>query len=190
MIRTRRHYKRAIAGLGLAGMLTAAMVVPAFADDVTGTADVTGGVFAMAAADPPAVAVTLDGTNQTVADPFDISVNDPTGTGAGWNLQITSTTFSTGGATPKTLSTSASSITGVNAVCDAGTCTAPTNDVTYPLTVPADATAPSAATFFSAAADSGMGDFTVTPTFSVDIPANTYAGDYSSTVTITSATGP
>jgi hypothetical protein len=59
-----------------------------------------------------------------------------------------------------------------------------------PVTVPADVTAPTAITFFNATADSGMGDFTVTPTYRVTIPANTYAGEYSSTITITVATGP
>lgn len=182
--------KRVSLGLGLAAMLAVSAVVPALADTVTGTVGITGGTLAMAATDAPALTATLNGTNQNVTDTFVIDAKDNTGTGAGWKLQITSTQFSTGGATPKTLSTTAASLTGVTAVCDAGTCTAPTNGITYPLTVPAGATAPAAVSFYNAAVNTGMGDFTVTPTLQVAVPANAYAGTYSSTVTITIASAP
>jgi hypothetical protein len=177
-------------GLGLAATMALGAVVPALADDVTGQATVSAGSLAFSATDAPAVSAILNGTNQTPTDPFDISVNDARGSGAGWNLQITSTTFSTGGGTPKTLSNSAASITAASSGCDQGTCTNPTNGISYPVTVPADTAAPTPVKIFNAAADSGMGDFTITPTLQVAIPANTYAGTYSSTMTITIATGP
>jgi hypothetical protein len=44
--------------------------------------------------------------------------------------------------------------------------------------------------FFIAAAETGMGKFTVTPTVGVSLPANTYAGTYTSTVTLASVSGP
>jgi hypothetical protein len=47
-----------------------------------------------------------------------------------------------------------------------------------------------AAKFFSAAADSGMGNFTVTPAVDVSVPANSYAGTYSSTLTLAATSGP
>jgi hypothetical protein len=129
----------------------------------------------------------LNGTDQTKADDIDISVNDFTGSGDGWNLQITSTAFSDGS---HSLVNTAMTITAVGAVCDGGDCTLPTNGIGYPFTVPADTVAPAAGKFFNAAIDSGMGDFTVSPTFQLAIPADTYAGDYESTVTITLATAP
>jgi hypothetical protein len=90
-----------------------------------------------------------------------------------------------------TLSTSASSVTGVTATCASGTtCTNPTNSISYPLTVPAAGTAPTAVKLFNAAANTGMGSFTVTPTVQVSIPANTYAGTYTSTVTVAVVSGP
>ena len=46
-------------------------------------------------------------------------------------------------------------MTGVTASCAQGTCTDPTNSVTYPLGVPAGATAPTAVKFFNA--DKGDG---------------------------------
>jgi len=122
-----------------------------------------------------------------------MTVVDATGTGNGWNLTITSTTFSTGGATPHTLASNISTITGVTTVCVSGTtCTAATNAITYPLAVPAAASAPTAAKFFNAAVDSGMGKFTITPTVALSVPANAYASasGYSSTITVAVVSGP
>src|SRR5262245_57560302 len=163
-------------GLGLAATMAFGAVVPALADEVTGTTNVAGGSLTMSATDAPSIAATLNGTDQTPIDTFDISVNDARGSGAGWNLQITSTAFSNGGGSPKLLSTAAAEITAVGLTCDQGTCTDPANAITYPLAVPTTSAAPTAVKFFSAAADSGMGDFTVSPTLRVSIPANTYAG--------------
>ena len=174
-------------GISLATTLAVGAVVPAFADDVTGSVDITGGSLTMAATDAPALAATLTGASQTVSDTFDIDVNDATGSGAGWSLSITSTTLSTGS---QELSTSAASLSGVSVVCDTGACTDPTNSNAYPLTVPADATAPAAVEFFDADVNTGLGDFTVTPTYEVSLPADAYAGTYNSTITITIATGP
>ena len=52
----------------------------------------------------------------------------------------------------------------------------PTNAITYPVAVPAAATAPAAVKFFNAAAGSGMGKFTITPTIGVFVPQNSYHG--------------
>jgi hypothetical protein len=78
----------------------------------------------------------------------------------------------------------------VSSSCATGTCTNPTNSIAYPLAVPAGASAPTAVKLFNAAANSGMGKFTVTPTVQVAIPANTYAGTYTSTVTVAVVSGP
>jgi hypothetical protein len=120
-----------------------------------------------------------------------MTVNDNTGSGNGWNVTITSTQFTTGGGSPKTLPTNASTATGVSASCAGGaTCTPPTNSITYPLTVPAAATAPTAVNLFNAAASTGMGGFTLTPTIGVSILANSFAGTYTSTVTVAVVGGP
>jgi hypothetical protein len=136
------------------------------------------------------VSSTLDGTDQTPTYTLPMTINDATGSGAGWNVTITSTTFTTGGGTPHLLSTSASTATAVSSACASGTCTNPTNAIGYPLGVPAAATAPTAVKLFNAAANTGMGKFTITPTVGVSIPANTYAGTYTSTVTVAVVSGP
>jgi hypothetical protein len=58
------------------------------------------------------------------------------------------------------------------------------------LTVPAAATAPTAVKLFNAAASTGLGRFTITPSINVTIPGNSYAGSYSSTLTIAAVSGP
>jgi hypothetical protein len=103
-------------------------------------------------------------------------------------LEVTSTEFTDGS---HTLPLTALSITGVTSGCDGTTCTNPTNGITYTsFIVPADTTAPTAIKFFEAAAGTGLGDFTITPTFALAVPATTYAGTYNSTVTLTIANLP
>jgi hypothetical protein len=71
-----------------------------------------------------------------------------------------------------------------------GTCTSPTNAITYPVTVPAATTAPAAVKVFNSAAATGLGRFTITPTIAVSIPGNAYSGSYASTLTVAAVSGP
>lgn len=179
--------------LGAVVILAAALAFPAsaLAAQATSTGTIAGGSLALTTAAAPTFAATLNGTNQTPTYTLPLTIEDLRGTGAGWNATITSTQFTTGGATPHTLATTASAITAVtNACAEGSTCTDPTNAVTYPLTVPAAAVAPTAVKFFDAAEGTGLGKFTNTPTVGVSVPANTYAGTYTSTVTLAIVTGP
>jgi hypothetical protein len=175
--------------LALVALATVA-IASADAANVTATATVNAGSLTMTSSAAPSTSVTLNGTDQTPTYTMPMTAKDETGSGTGWNLTITSTQFSTGGGSPHTLSTSASTITGVTSSCAQGTCTNPTNSVGYPLGVPAGATPPTAVKSFDSAANTGMGDFTVTPTVQVAIPANAYAGTYTSTVTLAVVSGP
>jgi len=176
--------------LAVPAAIVLAAASSAAAANVTATATVNAGTLSLSTSATPSVSVTLDGTDKTPTYTLPMTVNDATGSGTGWNVTITSTTFTTG-APVHTLSTSASSVTGVTSTCAGGTtCTNPTNSITYPLTVPAAGTAPTAVKLFNAAANTGMGSFTVTPTVQVSIPANTYAGTYTSTVTVAVVSGP
>ena len=175
----------------IAALLGFAALHPVTAEAATATATgtVTAGTLSLTTAATPAFSVTLDGTDKTPTYTVPSTAEDATGSGAGWNLTITSTPFSTGGGTPRTLSTSASTITGVTNVC-ATTCTAASNATAYPVSVPAAATPPTAVKYYNAAADTGMGRFTNTPTVAVSVPANAYAGTYTSTLTIAAVSGP
>jgi hypothetical protein len=186
-----RHLKQDLARFALTLSLATAVAVgasPVFADPLTATATITGGSLSMVATDPPSFTVSLGSVTTPATDTIAIDVKDLRGSGAGWNLQITSTQFSAGSG--NVLPTNATSITLVTAACDAGVCTPAVNTVVTPVTVPADTTAPDPVKFFSTQALTGMGDFTVTPTFSLSVPANTLAGTYTSTMTITSGAAP
>jgi putative surface cell wall-binding protein len=185
------HITRKAAALGLAGLAALAVSAAALAGTITASASVTGaGSLGLSHGTTASVpSITLDGTDQTASYTLPLSITDARGTGSGWNATVTSTTFSDGSG--HSLATSASSVTGVTSSCVAGgTCTNPTNSITYPLTVPAGSTAPAAVKLFDAAANSGMGRFTVTPAISISVPGNAYAGTYSSTVTVAVASGP
>ena len=147
-------------GLGVLALVVAAVAV---AGTVTATATVTGaGALSLSNGATASISDTLDGTDQSVNYTLPLTMNDLRGSGAGWNLTMTSTTFNDG--TGHTLATNASSLTA--------------------------ATAPTAVKVFNATANTGMGRFTVTPSINVSIPGNSYAGSYASTLTIAAVSGP
>lgn len=175
-------------------------ITAAFADTPVAQVAVNGAanVTEQGPANVSATAVTLNGNDLHATYTLSIAVNDNTGTGNGWSLTITSTQFDTAGAACQTgghtLNTGASMITSVvPAVNGSGTYTNPSNSISNTsLGIPAGCPSPgpTAVKFFNAAVGSGMGQFTITPTVSIAIPANSYAGTYSSTVTLAIATGP
>lgn len=138
----------------------------------------------------PFPGVTLNGTNQTSTLSLTLVPDDETGTGNGWNIDVTSTTFTN--ASSDTLPTSASTVTGVGSVTlPTGNCSAPSNTISpYPITVPAGTTAPTAAAIYSANTGTGEGPSDVALNFAVAIPGYAYSGAYSSTWTFTIASGP
>lgn len=130
----------------------------------------------------------LTGLDQTSATNLAPSVTDATGTGSGWNVTGTSTQFRNSAG--KTLPTTATTVTAGSAAATAGTCEMPTNQISYPLVLPAAATAPTAIKLFDAKAHTGLGQFLVTLAMQLAVPANAYSGTYTSTWTVTIASGP
>lgn len=196
-MRALRRQKRNILGhqmtaAGLLLLLLLSTAPAALADSASATLTVSAGSLSESnGTTSPSVSTTLDGTDRVATYTLTLTVTDATGSGNGWKLTITSTQFTTGGGSPHTLPTSASTITGVTASCVASTtCANPINNVIYPVAAPAASSPPTAVAFYNAAANTGMGKFTVTPTVSVSIPANSYAGSYSSTVTLAIVSGP
>ena len=83
---------RRILQILMAMALLAGTAVATFAE--SGTVTVNGGSLAETISDVTLPAVTLDGTDQTTTDTSNAwTAEDPTGTGAGWNLTITATDF-------------------------------------------------------------------------------------------------
>lgn len=158
----------------------------------TATQQVTAGSLSFINSTPGDVTfpgVTLDGSDKTNTQTQAFNVSDATGSNAGWNITATSTTFTSGG---NTLPTTATTIQSAPAIaCDGGVgCTPATNAISYPYTLPANTVAPTATKMFNASAATGMGNQTITPTWTLAIPASTAAGTYASTWTFTLVSGP
>jgi hypothetical protein len=185
MKRTRAYSCAAVAALALWAAPTSIASV-----SVTATGNVTGSTLSISSSATPSFSASLDSGDQTPTYTIPLTTQDTRGTGAGWNETITSTQFNTGSPNNYTLATSASSLTGVTVTNGTGTNTAPTNAITYPVSVPAAATAPTPVKFFDATANTGMGKFTITPTIGVFVPQSSFAGAYTSTVTVAIVTGP
>jgi photosystem II stability/assembly factor-like uncharacterized protein len=175
-----------------------ALYAVAFSGDTVGWAagaegeiDGYGCRFGSLSLTPPASiafpSTTLDGLNQTIDANFPVTVDDETGSGAGWNLTATSTTFTAGA---KTLPTSAAEIEAVGQNASTTDCSPASDAIGYPVTVPAATTAPAGVKIFNAAASSGAGPASLTVYASLAIPARAASGSYSSTWTLTLASGP
>jgi hypothetical protein len=125
--------------------------------------------------------ITLTGDDQTKT--FSIVTQVAyTGSGntAGWNIQSSQTQPKSGTNLIPYFTVTAGSF-----ACSSGCTTNPTNGITYPITLSG-----TAQKIYNAAANTGRGTFNMTSTYQVNYPANAIAGTYSSTVTLTGATGP
>jgi hypothetical protein len=178
---------------GLAsGLLACASLIalPSAALATNGTAAITGNTLSMTPPATVAFNATLNGTDQTVTSPQAFAVSDQTGSGAGWKITATSTTFTTAGG--KTLPDTAVTVQSApTAACAASTtCTLATTNVAYPYTLPAATVAPTATTLFNAAAATGLGNQTADATMTLAVPASATAGSYTSTWTYSLVSAP
>jgi hypothetical protein len=199
-------------GAGVAGATACTPAVATTATcTLTGTLTLHGGALSLYAPASLAWSGTLNGANQSVVDGTHTTfkVDDERGTGAGWDVTAKATKFTTGSHTlptgaawasgPKTLqftgsSTTVASTTAPSAACTTSTtCTLPTETgISYPVGL--TGTTATAKKIYNAKANTGMGSVTVGGTnpaaWWVSWAATTYAGTYTSTVTLAVATGP
>ena len=155
---------------------------------------------------PTALAWTApdNGLNQGVVDTNTAQqsyvVDDATGSGAGWNVTVSATTFTNGTVSlpnTGTFSTNGSitsivATAGPTAACTSGaTCTLPTDtSVTYPVALTTAATTPTAFKIYDALVNTGLGSITIglpgaAPVgWWVAVPANAKPATYLSTVTL------
>ncbi len=185
--RTRFHLVRLTV---LAAAMVVGMPAAAFAVGTAGTATITGGTLTLAPPTTANFAATLNGSDQDVTASQLFDVWDDTGSGAGWNITATSTTFTTGTHVLAATSVTISSTPTVTLDGGAGTGIVGTTNVSYPYTLPAGGTAPTATKLFNAMAGSGTGHQTVTATMHLAVPRATYAGVYTSTWTYSLVSGP
>ena len=175
---------------------------------LTGSLGVTGGSLTLTSPSSLTWSETLNGLDQSVVDTTagdkQYTVNDATGTGAGWHVTMSATTFTNSSHTLSdtgTLSTngSVSSISGTSAptaTCSA-TCTLPTDTTTYPVAITTAASSPTPATIYDTSAATGLGQIVIGGSTAANpvgwwlqIPASVYSGTYTSTVTLEVISGP
>jgi len=186
--------KKRIIAISVTVALLAISAVAVYAE--TGSVTITEGSLSVTADDVTLSGVTLDGTDKTstsASGSNSWSATDARGTGVGWNLTIEATDFSDG--VDKTIDISESDqefkiqLLDENITVTAGN-TKPTSAVTSLTTIPT--TGGSALNFVSAAADAGMGSYSIEPNFELEIRAETYVGSgtYTSTITVSAVSGP
>jgi hypothetical protein len=174
--------------LGL--LLALALPGAARAASVSATGVISGSALTIATSSAPAFTASLDAGDATPSYALALSTQDTRGTGAGWNETVTSTQFTTGAPGNFTLPATASTVTGVSTAGGTGANTAPADGISYPIGVPSAPSAPTPVKFFDSTTNSGMGRFTISPTVAVFVPQDSYAGTYTSTLTLGIASGP
>lgn len=179
--------KKQMLVLAVVVLMVFASIVPALADDGTGTLVLTGGSLSVSPAAITFAAFTLDGVaHPNVAGTTSAwSAVDATGSGAGWHMTVVATVPTNGAS--KTIPLSGLEMTLLDtaiAVVDGNTKPISSDFAT------ATALTASAQNLASAALGEGMGSYTLQPTFTLDVPANTYAGTYNTTITVQMVTAP
>jgi WxL domain surface cell wall-binding len=169
---------------------------------MTGTVSLSAGPLTLTSPSSLSWSSTLTGLDQSLVDTNagdqQYTVNDATGSGAGWHVTAAATTFTNGTATfPNTGTfvtngsvTSVTSTSAPSATCT-GTCTLPTNSTTYPVGITTAAASPTPVTIYDTAAGTGMGQVVIGGSTApdpvgwwVNVPASATAGSYTSTITM------
>ncbi len=181
------------------------------ADTGTGTIEISGIPLSIVIDDMVFTGVTLNGTDRTSL-PFDLGdpwiATDPSGSGDGWKLRIRVTDFvepgeshtipwhyTYSGADQYLFKMNIDSIVSLDGHNIPTTGAGQPGDMPYVITGVPDWTTLSGLqdidqTFISADVAEGMGRYEIQPDFFLDIPAETYVGSYTSTMTVTISTGP
>jgi hypothetical protein len=175
---------------------------------MTGTATLGTGTLSLTTPNSLGWTTVLTGAAQNLVDPTAadqaLTVNDATGSGAGWNVTVAATTFTNGTSTladTGTFSvngdtTAQASTTGPDAVCTTpGDCTVPTgNTAIYPLPIVTAVTAPTPVTLYTSAAGSGLGSVLIGSLHAIGwwltLPGSVAAGAYTSTIDLNVVSGP
>ncbi len=205
-----------VAGAGAADAATCTGTAAGTPCVITGTADLGDGSLSTTVPGSLTWATTMNGLSQNLFDstPADEGyvVNDATGSGLGWNVTVSATTFSAGTAlgSPALPDTGTFSTTGsITSPLDTtapskactggpGTCTLPSQHVVaYPVAIPTAAFAPVPVTVYEAEGGTGLGSVNIGGSASVDpvgwwlhVPGSATPGTYTSTITINVVSGP
>lgn len=130
--------------------------------------------------------VTLDGDPHTVDGSTSAWQANATGETGGWNVTVSSTDFDNGSGKTIAVSNFQIRLLDANIVWVSG------DNVNLPVSTQTTFTALSGTGLKIGSADVGDGNgvYNLTPDFRLTVPAQTYAGNYSATVTVNVAAGP
>jgi hypothetical protein len=132
--------------------------------------------------------VTLDGTDQTVNDNTSAAWRaDATGESGGWNVTVASTDFDNGAGKTIAVSNFETRLLDANIAYISGIDT-----INIPVSTQTTFASLSGSALKIASAASGEGDgvYDMTPDFRLTVPAETYTGSYTATVTVAINAGP
>ena len=129
--------------------------------------------------------VILDGSTQTVTGSTSPWRADGTGETGGWNITVASTDFSNGAGKTIAVSNFQVRLLDSNIVVVSGDTSGPASTQTTFATLSG-----TALKIASAAVGEGDGIYDLTPDFRLTVPAETYTGNYTATVTIVISAGP
>jgi hypothetical protein len=182
--------RRTIASLGLASLIVAMTAMPVLGIN-TVTQVVNGGTRSASVADVTLGAVSYSHSAQTNTGSMTLTADDSSGTGAGWNVTVQSSAFVYSGANSGTnipaanfsiTSAAAPTATAGQAIDATGGPKVPAAGSTGTLDV--------ARKTIQADAGFGQGTYTQALNVSLNIPAQSRAGTYTGTLTVTITAGP
>jgi WxL domain surface cell wall-binding len=177
---------------------------------MTGTVTLTAGSLSLTAPGSLSWTGAVTGLAQSIVDTTagdqQYTVNDATGTGAGWHVTTAATTFTN--ATSATFPnigtfvtngslTSVTSMSAPTATCSS-TCTLPTDTTTYPVAITTAPATPTPSTIYDASASTGLGSIIIGGSTAanpvgwwVNVPGSaTSTSAYTSTITMAIISGP
>jgi hypothetical protein len=178
---------------------------------LTGTLTLISGSLTLTAPDQMEWSGQVTGVDQhlvdVVPDEQDYLINDATGTGPGWHVLLSATTFKTTGTAvlPNTGSfstngslTSVTSTAAPTASCSPGsTCALPSNLTTYPVAITTAATSPPSVDIYESNTGTGEGSIVIGGAAAANpvgwwltLPSNILFGSYTSTITMSVVAGP
>jgi hypothetical protein len=192
MMHADRSPARTRAAIGVAaGLLIAATVAaPVMAAD-TVIQVINGGARTASVADLTLTPLTYSNNAQANAGTMTLTVDDSSGTGAGWNVTIQSSAFVYSGANSGTNIPAAnfSLTSAATPVMTAGQAVDVTNGPKVPASSPVGSL-DSARKVIQANANYGLGTYTQSLGVSLNVPAQSRAGTYTGTLTTTISAAP
>lgn len=184
-----RSYKRRLAVVTATAAMALTLVAPAAAVDTVDTT-VTGGSRTASIADLTLPGLNYSHSDQTTGGTMQLSVNDETGTGDGWNVTVLAGDFAyTGDNAGSAIPAANFNLDSIaDPVLVSGQAIDPTGG---PLADSANVgTLDSARKVIHADAGYGSGSYTQDLPVTLTVPGETLAGAYTSTLTVTNAAGP